>query len=156
MDDGSVPKPGSPKDRGTVRSGQAFPRVLVSNRQDVPVDLDGLSGLAADTLAAEGRDDVELSLSLVTPEEMEDLHVRYMQETGPTDVLAFPMEDDDLIGDVVVCPAVAKRNNPDVQSELRLLVVHGALHLLGYDHQEEDDRREMWARQERYTGVTAP
>jgi probable rRNA maturation factor len=52
---------------------------------------------------------------------------------------------------------VAARANPDApEAELRLLVVHGALHLLGYDHEEDGERAEMWARQERYSGVTIP
>jgi probable rRNA maturation factor len=134
----------------------AVPRVLVSNRQDRRIDEEALAGLAARTLAAEGRDRVELSLSFVNPQEMEDLHVRYMGEPGPTDVLSFPLDEDELLGDVVVCPVVAASNNPDVEAELRLLVVHGVLHLLGYDHQEDGDRLAMWDRQERYSGVGAP
>jgi probable rRNA maturation factor len=71
--------------------------------------------------------------------------------------LSFPLGEDGLLGDVVVCPSEARRNNPDDPSaELRLLVTHGVLHLLGYDHEEEEDRREMWVRQERYSGVSAP
>jgi probable rRNA maturation factor len=58
---------------------------------------------------------------------------------------------------VVVAPSVAATNNPDdPASELRLLVAHGILHLLGHDHMEDDERAEMWARQERYTGVRVP
>ena len=126
--------------------------VLVSNRQESPVDEAMLAALAERTLAAEGRRGVELSLSFVGEDEMADLHVRYMDEPGPTDVLSFPMDEDGLIGDVVVCPAEAARNNPDVAAELRLLVVHGVLHLLGYDHQTDDDRRAMWAKQDAYVG----
>ena len=126
--------------------------VLVSNRQESPVDEAMLAALAERTLAAEGRRGVELSLSFVGEDEMADLHVRYMDEPGPTDVLSFPMDEDGLIGDVVVCPAEAARNNPDVAAELRLLVVHGVLHLLGYDHEADDDRRAMWAKQDAYVG----
>ena len=124
--------------------------VLVSNRQPMPVDEDELVRVAERVLAGEGRRDGELSLSFVTPEEMTDLHVTYMGEEGPTDVLSFPMDEDGLLGDVVVCPAEAAGNNPDLASELRLLVAHGVLHLLGYDHQEEDDRRVMWGKQDAY------
>ena len=59
-----------------------------------------------------------------------------------------------LLGDVVVAPAFAARTRDDVAAELRLLVVHGILHLLGYDHEEDAERAEMWARQERYSGVS--
>ncbi|HEV8420084.1 MAG TPA: rRNA maturation RNase YbeY [Actinomycetota bacterium] len=128
--------------------------VLVSNRQPMPVDEDELARVAERALAREGRRVGELSLSFVTPEEMADLHVTYMDEEGPTDVLSFPMDEDGLLGDVVVCPAEAARNNPDLAAELRLLVVHGVLHLLGYDHAREDDRRVMWERQAAYTEVS--
>ena len=130
--------------------------VLVSNRQERPVDAEALAALAERTLAEEGRTEGELSIAFVTPEEIETLHERYMDEAGPTDVLSFPMDDDGLIGDVVVCPEVAAKNNSDVEDELRLLVVHGVLHLLGYDHEDDGHRVEMWARQERYSGVRPP
>ena len=125
--------------------------VLVSNRQPVHVDESELVAVAERTLVGEGRDRGELSLSLVSPEEMADLHARYMAEEGPTDVLSFPMGEDWLLGDVIVCPAEAMRNNPDLPAELRLLVSHGVLHLLGYDHEEDDDRRVMWAKQAAYS-----
>ena len=134
-------------------SEPSAPRVVVSNRQDLTVDVSGLAALAERVLAGEGAPDGELSLSFVSAEEMEDLHERYAGEDGPTDVLAFPMGEDGMLGDVVICPAEARRNNDDVEAELRLLVVHGTLHLLGHDHQESVARREMWGRQERYSGV---
>lgn len=128
----------------------------VSNRQGLPVDEEALAELARRALEAEGVREGELSLSFVTEEEMARLHRRYLGEPGPTDVLSFPLGEDGLVGDVVVCPAVAARNNPDLASELRLLVVHGVLHLLGYDHEDPGDRAVMWARQEAYAGVRGP
>jgi probable rRNA maturation factor len=138
-------------------AGGPGPGVLVSDRQSGAVDGPGLARLAAAVLAAEGRDDAELSLSFVTEDEMADLHIRYLGEAGPTDVLAFPLDEDGLLGDVVVCPAVAARASAaDAEGELRLLVVHGVLHLLGYDHEGDEERAVMWERQERYSGVTVP
>jgi probable rRNA maturation factor len=136
--------------------------VLISDRQDAPVDADGLADLARETLREEGVAHAELSLSFVGEDEIADLHERYLDEPGPTDVLSFPLEDVDedgvrIVGDVVIAPAVAARNNPeDLAGELRLLVVHGVLHLLGYDHEEDAARARMWERQERYSGVRAP
>jgi probable rRNA maturation factor len=138
------------------------PTVLVSNRQPGPVDEAGVRELARATLSGEGHVDVELSVSFVDETEIEDLHVRFMDESGSTDVLSFPLDDVDedgvrLLGDVVIAPAVAARNNPnDPAAELRLLLVHGILHLLGYDHEADAEKAEMWARQERYSGVRAP
>jgi probable rRNA maturation factor len=138
------------------------PRILVSDRQPEPLDHDGLVELAQTTLAAEGEARSELSLSFVTTEEMADLHRTYLGEEGPTDVLSFPLEESDeedvrILGDVVIAPAVAAANRPqDPPAELRLLLVHGILHLLGHDHEDEADRAEMWARQERYAGVQVP
>jgi probable rRNA maturation factor len=132
--------------------------VAISNRQrDVAIDGAQLTSLAQTTLRGEGIGRAELSLSLVTLEEMTELHERYRGEPGPTDVLSFPMDETDgdvrVLGDVVICPAFATGNNPDISSELRLLVVHGTLHLLGYDHEGDEERAAMWARQQRYSGV---
>jgi|SRR5438093_3457452 len=142
----------------------ASPAVLVSDRYGGPttVDVDGLVELARRTLIAEGIAQAELSISFVDDAEIEDLHVRYLHEPGPTDVLSFPLDGEDergmrVLGDVVIAPAVAARNNPvDPDAELRLLVVHGVLHLLGYDHEEDAERAEMWSRQAAYSGVDAP
>ena len=138
------------------------PVILVSDRQSMAVDEPGLVALARETLRAEGHRRVELSVSFVEDREMEELHVRYMDEPGPTDVLSFPLDEQDhdgarVLGDVVIAPAVATRNNPDdTPAEIRLLLVHGILHLLGYDHETQDDRAEMWSRQERHSGVRTP
>jgi probable rRNA maturation factor len=103
----------------------------------------------------------ELSILLVDADAMEQLHVQWMDEPGPTDVLSFPMDDlrpargdDDgdpepgLLGDVVLCPEVAKRQARQAghssEDELHLLCTHGILHLLGYDHDEPAAEREMF------------
>lgn len=135
------------------------PTVLVSDRQSAPLP-DSLTSvlvrLAEETLHGEGMVEAELSLSFVDLEEMADLHQRYMGEPEPTDVLSFLLDEDGLLGDVIVCPAVAAGNNPDRDAELRLLVVHGTLHLLGYDHEVDEERAVMWAKQTAYSGVRSP
>jgi probable rRNA maturation factor len=104
----------------------------------------------------------ELAVMLVDPGPMEELHVKWMDEPGPTDVLSFPMdelrptpEDDEpsagLLGDVVVCPDVARQQAAQAghsfEDELHLLTTHGILHLLGYDHAGPEEEKEMFALQ---------
>jgi probable rRNA maturation factor len=131
------------------------PTVVLSDRQELPADHHALVNLAHRTLSAEGAGSVELSVSLVDTEEMSGLHQRFLGKPEATDVLSFTMDEEGLLGDVVICPAVAASQSDDAEAELRLLLVHGILHLLGYDHQEEQERREMWERQELYSGVSA-
>jgi len=149
--------------------GHPSVRVLISNRRtddgDVGLEVDEptLVELAQQTLRAEGIERAELSVSFVEEAEIAELHSRFMDEPGPTDVLSFPLDAGDadeegvrLLGDVVIAPSVAARNNPaDPEAEIRLLLVHGILHLLGYDHEEDAERAEMWGLQERYSGVVA-
>ena len=103
----------------------------------------------------------ELSILLVDVPAMTELHVKWMDEPGPTDVMSFPMDELDtarrpdeagpgpaLLGDVVLCPAVAAdqaaQAGHSLNDELHLLTVHGCLHLLGYDHAEPAEEREMF------------
>jgi probable rRNA maturation factor len=151
--------PGGSRSEAGWASGSP-PVIMLDDRQSDAVDVEGLIGLARTTLLGEGIADAELSISLVTEDEIAELHERYLHEAGPTDVLSFPLDDeageDGLrqLGDVVIAPAVAAGNTPDdPAAELRLLLVHGILHLLGHDHMDDGERAEMWARQEHYSGV---
>jgi probable rRNA maturation factor len=141
--------------------GSSMPRVLVDDRQDLPVDVDELTSLARAVLLGEGASDAELSVSFVTDREMTELHERYAGEEGPTDVLSFPLDELDeggtrILGDVVIAPAAAARNDPeDPGHELRLLLAHGILHLLGHDHGGSAGRDVMWPLQDRYAGTRA-
>lgn len=104
----------------------------------------------------------ELSLILVDEDAMALLHARWMGEPGPTDVLSFPMDefrppgeqdspDAGLLGDVVICPAIASKQagvaGHRQRDELGVLLTHGILHLLGYDHAEPDEERLMFGLQ---------
>lgn len=106
--------------------------------------------------------DAELSIVLVDEAAMEQLHLQWMDEPGPTDVLSFPMDElrpgtDDaitpagLLGDVVLCPQVAQAQaeaaGHSMQDELLMLTTHGMLHLLGFDHAEPEEEREMFGLQ---------
>lgn len=104
----------------------------------------------------------ELSILMVDTDVMTDLHVQWMDEPGPTDVLSFPMDElrpgsaDEptpagLLGDVVLCPEVAAaqalKAGHSTEEEMLLLTTHGILHLLGYDHAEPEEEKEMFALQ---------
>lgn len=108
----------------------------------------------------------ELSIVLVEQDVMADLHERWMDLPGPTDVMAFPMDEYDssrrpdatdagpeLLGDIVLCPGFAaeqaNKAGHSLLDELHLLTVHGSLHLLGYDHAEPEEEREMFGLQNR-------
>ena len=100
----------------------------------------------------------ELGIRFVNEDEMSQLHVKWMDLTGPTDVLSFPMDElkpnsaangPGVIGDIVLCPAYAEKNGKQsLEKELELLTVHGVLHLLGFDHEDVDDEKKMFALQE--------
>jgi probable rRNA maturation factor len=142
--------------------------IEVANESGVQIDVVDLEHLARFVLADLGVHPlVELSIRLVDAEAMTALHVHFMNEPGPTDVLAFPMDElhdqrDDvesldapptLLGDVVLCPAVAaaqaEQAGHSTEAELHLLCAHGILHLLGYDHADPAQEREMFGEQSR-------
>jgi probable rRNA maturation factor len=106
--------------------------------------------------------DAELAIVLVDEGAMEQLHLQWMGEPGPTDVLSFPMDElrpgrdgetsaEGILGDIVLCPTVAAAQaetaGHSVMAELSMLTIHGLLHLLGYDHAEPDEEKEMFGLQ---------
>lgn len=106
--------------------------------------------------------DAELAIQFVDEDAMTVLHVQWMDEPGPTDVLSFPMDElrpgteleltpAGLLGDIVICPQVAAKQaeaaGHETINEVLLLTTHGILHLLGYDHAEPDEEREMFGLQ---------
>ena len=117
--------------------------VEVDNRSGAEVDEGAAVELAFRVLRAEGIDDGELGLAFVGREEMRALKREHLGVDEPTDVLSFPIDGRDALpaglpralGDVVLCPAV-------VGAGWRAPLTHGLLHLLGYDHGEEMERRE--------------
>ena len=137
----------------------------VNNETDAAIDEVEFAELAQYVLRemniAEGA---ELAILFVDEPAMEQLHIQWMDEPGSTDVLSFPMDElrpgtpgsptpPGLLGDIVVCPAVATRQaaaaGHSAEEEMLLLTTHGLLHLLGYDHAEPDEEKEMFALQRR-------
>ena len=101
----------------------------------------------------------EISLTFVDPQEMEELHIKWMDEAGPTDVLSFPMDmpatkgEVVTLGDIVIAPAVAAKQaieaGHSVEQEIYILATHGLLHILGYDHADPDEEKVMFTLQEK-------
>jgi len=140
--------------------------LFIGDEQDEPVDAASLRDLAAAVLAAEGLPaECELALILVSPGQIAEYNRRFMGREGPTDVLAFPLQELEpgrvpppvanepplSLGDVFLCPAQVKRHaaeeRVDFEDYLRLLAVHGILHLLGYDHDDRRSARRMEKRE---------
>jgi len=139
--------------------------IEVNNESGYTVDEAEFAALARHVLdELHVHPQTDLSILLVGVDVMSDLHVKWMDEPGPTDVLSFPMdelrpgrEDEPtpagLLGDVVLCPEVAAQQartaGHSTVEELLLLTTHGILHLLGYDHAEPDEEKEMFDLQRR-------
>lgn len=150
--------------------------IEVNNESGIPADEENLIKLGRFLL--DGlfvHPEAELSIILVDTTAMEKLHIEWMDEPGPTDVLSFPMDElrpgttgrltpAGVLGDVVLCPEVAQaqavKAGHSTQEELLLLTTHGVLHLLGYDHAEPDEEAEMFGLQRRlladFLGGKAP
>jgi probable rRNA maturation factor len=181
----NAPFPFSGRRRRLPDEGQL--EVFVGDEQaDQRIDGPRWQQLAERVLAHEGiRGEAELSILFVDEATIAELNNRFMGHEGPTDVLAFPLEDELvepgrypdsstsgpvdprvrgeagdpplLLGDVVICPAVAVRNsaehNRSLDDEVALLVVHGILHVLGHDHADPEQEAAMQAKERELLGL---
>ena len=134
--------------------------ILFENASAVPCPEAELTALAAHAMEYMNLDSrLELSILAVDEGEMERLHLEWMDEPGPTDVLSFPMDlpekkgDIVTLGDIVIAPAVAEKQaltaGHSTESEIYILAVHGLLHILEYDHADPDEEKVMFALQEK-------
>lgn len=139
--------------------------IFLANEQSLPVDEARLSALARHTLQEEGVvGSAELSVLLVDAGHIKRLNARFAGDDYATDVLAFPMMEDEettpILGDVVIAPDIAAKNAEKVGhplgDELEVLLVHGTLHLLGYDHQRTEDKAKMDRRLEQIRASFRP
>ena len=137
--------------------------IEVNNESAIEVDevsIQRLLTYALDSLHV--HPDADVAVVFVDEAAMEQLHVQWMDEPGPTDVLSFPMDElrpgteehetpAGLLGDIVVCPQVAQvqaeQAGHSTLDEIQLLTAHGLLHLLGFDHAEPEEEREMFGLQ---------
>ena len=131
----------------TNRSGALVPETQMTSLLNFGIDY------------MELNPECDISLTFVNPQEMEELHIKWMDEPGPTDVLSFPMDlpekkgDIVTLGDIVIAPAVAAKQALDAGhstvEEIFILATHGLLHILGYDHADPDEEKVMFALQEK-------
>ena len=139
--------------------------IEILNESGAEVDVKELAGLSRFVMdRMRVHPQAELCIKLVDEATIAELNARWMGKEGPTDVLAFPMDelrpgmvDEDpeegVLGDLVLCPTVAERQGAEAGhgtvAEIELLTVHGILHLLGYDHAEPEEHKEMFGLQDR-------
>jgi len=137
--------------------------IEITNESELEVDLTRVQSLAEHVREALRLHPlVDVGVIFVDEAPMTDLHVRWMDEPGPTDVLSFPMDElrpgseemlsaEGLLGDVVICPQVARRQaeaaGHEEINEILMLLTHGMLHLVGFDHAEPEEEKEMFALQ---------
>lgn len=140
--------------------------IFVADEQTEPLDLPPLRSLAELVLSEDGYPpSSEVTMLLVSDEEMSSYNKRFLDRDGPTDVLAFPVEDLTpgvvpdvdtngpplLLGDIIIAPSYISRQAAEMgvtfEDELSLMVVHGILHLLGYDHQNDEEAEAMEQRE---------
>ncbi|HCP72997.1 MAG: rRNA maturation RNase YbeY [Actinobacteria bacterium BACL4 MAG-120820-bin23] len=134
-------------------------KIDLENKTNYQLDEARLISLADFSLTKLGiHPDSELGIRLVNEIEMEELHQKWMNLSGATDVMSFPMDEikpdsasngPGIIGDIVLCPEFAAKNGKQsTDLEIELLTVHGVLHLLGFDHEEIEDELVMFKMQE--------
>ena len=138
--------------------------VGVDEQSAIEIDVDRWSSLAVTAFVDQGVPAGECNLLFVDATTIHELNREHRGKDRPTDVLSFPLDGadaghaDDLIGDIVICPTIAAANAPEhagqdhhtgtLDDELALLVVHGVLHLLGHDHEDDDEAQVMESREQ--------
>jgi probable rRNA maturation factor len=135
--------------------------IEIANNSGVACNEDEIVDVAAFALDKMGiHPDSDLGITLVDEDEITKLHIEWMNLPGPTDVLSFPMDElkpfsasdgPGIIGDIVICPQFAAKQaiNHSTADEISLLTVHGVLHLLGFDHVEEEEHKVMFGIQDK-------
>jgi probable rRNA maturation factor len=135
--------------------------IEIANNSGVACNEDEIVDVAAFALDKMGiHPDSDLGITLVDEDEITKLHIEWMNLPGPTDVLSFPMDElkpfsasdgPGIIGDIVICPQFAAKQavNHPTADEISLLTVHGVLHLLGFDHVEEEEHKVMFGIQDK-------
>jgi probable rRNA maturation factor len=131
--------------------------VIVLVDHEAPGVAEGwVEDVLARALATAGLTDAEVSVVLTDDARIRELNLAWRGKDAPTDVLSFPQDDPRVLGDIVVSLETARRAGEelghDLLTEVRVLLVHGLCHLLGYDHEQDDEAAEMRALEARLLG----
>lgn len=131
--------------------------IEVNNLTAYSIDKKLFKELAFKVLKKETKDcfEKDLSIAIVAPSRIKELNKRYRKKDRPTDVLSF--EDKESWGEIVICPAEVRRNakkfNSNFKKELSRVLIHGVLHLLGYDHEKAKEEEKMKKKEEYYLNI---
>ena len=134
--------------------------IEISNESKTTFDESSLVSLAEFALnEMKIHPESDLSITIVDENRMSELHIQWMDLEGPTDVMSFPMDEmqphsseqgPGMVGDIVLCPKfAAKQAKSSVAEEISILTINGVLHLLGFDHAETEEEKEMFALQDK-------
>jgi probable rRNA maturation factor len=114
------------------------------NQSDLPIDKKQVKALVDEVFKIKKTSSNEIIIHFVPKDEIAEIHGEFFDDPSPTDCITFPFRDDDLLGEIFVCPKVAIEYNPeDPYTETSLYIVHAILHLLGYDDIDPKDQEEM-------------
>jgi len=137
--------------------------VEINNLTDFPIDKRFFKKVAQEILKNESKENNSLSVAFVKEEEIKKLNNKYLKKNKPTDVLSFPHNTDflketrnfkDSLGEIVICPSMVEKNakqlSVSIKRELSRVLIHGILHLLGYEHEKGEKRAKEMGKKENY------
>jgi probable rRNA maturation factor len=127
--------------------------ILINNRQtDVQIDENSIEKISTAILEALDKKNVEISLSFVSKDEAKKLNKDYRKKEKCAEVISFPINEEIMIGDVVISPLISKEKaieeNISFTERISYMLVHGILHLIGYTHQDERDAKIMESKED--------
>jgi probable rRNA maturation factor len=137
--------------------------VEINNLTDFPIDEKFFKKVVQEVLENESKENSSLSVAFIKEEKIKKLNNKYLKKNKPTDVLSFPYNTDflketknlkDSLGEIVICPFVVEKNakqfNVSIKRELSKMLIHGILHLLGYEHEKGEKRAKEMKKRENY------
>ncbi|MCD6550271.1 rRNA maturation RNase YbeY [bacterium] len=142
--------------------------VEINNLTTVSIDQDFVKNIVETVLKGENKEKKRISLAFVGPRRIKEINRRYRKKNRVTDVLSFPesevemkefgvgelQENKNILGEIVVCLKEVKKNSRRYQisfeTELARVIIHGVLHLLGYDHEKSEEEKEKMQKKEEY------